>query len=236
VAQKSMARDASTRDADALRARLLAALGWEGVDPTASLFALGLVSVQAALVVSTVREALGVTVDEDLLSRFPSVDELARHVATLSACNASQPAPAAPPVPEWRGDVVLGEEISLGPFRIRWARASDAAALAALDAEAWPAPLRGLSETEISARIDRYAPGQLAIFEGRDLLVGSLYTQRIAFREFGCEGTRISRLCSILALKPPGPCVSGATFRDALALHTDDGPVWQVRRVRHQKP
>ena len=48
LTEKSMSPDATARDADALRARLLAALGWEGVDPSASLIALGLVPVATA--------------------------------------------------------------------------------------------------------------------------------------------------------------------------------------------
>ena len=41
----------------AARAHLLRVLGWQNVDPDSSLFSLGLVSVQAAILLESVKEA-----------------------------------------------------------------------------------------------------------------------------------------------------------------------------------
>ena len=92
---------------------------------------------------------------------------------------------------------VLGEqESSLGPLYIRRARERDAGDLARLDAEAWPT-VPGLSEADILARITRFAAGQLAMFEGGpDVLVASLYTQRITLTGLLQEGHRHNYHCT----------------------------------------
>ena len=112
---------------------------------------------------------------------------------------------------EMSGDVILKAESSAGSYRIRRANLGDAPALAELDAKSWPAPLSGLSQPEIEQRIERFELGQLALFDGDNKLVGSLYTQRIA---------------SIDQLRHK------ATFRSVLRLHEPDGRVWQLISVQ----
>ena len=199
------------------RDRLLRALGWEGVDPDLSIFMYGLVSVQASALLATIEQMLGVPPPDDLLITHPSVSELARFVAELEATTDFATGVGVPtteppkPALDWIGEVPLHSGAGCGGFFIRRARLDDTAALAALEELSWPLPLRGFSFEEIEARIRRFEPGQFVLCDPAIDIVGSLYTQRIA---------STAQLGSV------------ATFREALAIHDDAGPVWQLLSVQ----
>ena len=72
-------------------------------------------------------------------------------------------------------------------------------------AQAWSVP------PQIAARIARFAIGQLVAVEGTSI-VGSLFTQRVASAR--------------------APLTGRASFRNALSLHDDNGPVWQLLSVQ----
>ena len=192
------------------RARLLRALGWDGLDSDAAIFMLGLVSMQAASLLGVIERLTGRTPPEDLLITHPSINALARHVAEQGLIGTSDSIGSAHYHPSlgWQGEV----QVQGKGFFIRRAHIEDAPALAALDASTWPPPLRGLSVADICARIQHFQAGQLVLCSPSGDIVGSLYTQRIASAAVIVEGE--------------------ATFRDALTLHEDHGPVWQLLSVQ----
>ena len=190
--------DADRSKERAAQQHLLRSLGWSGVDPEAPLLALGLVSVDAAALSHTISEVFGKRPSADRLLSHPSIEALARFAAGGELEDA----------PTSADDVFL---IGNGALRIREACLADVPHLARLEALSWPAPLAGLTAAQISARIERFAAGQLVLLEGSQV-VGSLFTQRIS---------SVSEL-------------TGGTvdFRNALSLHTDTGAVWQLLSVQ----
>ena len=190
--------DADRSKERAAQQHLLRSLGWSGVDPEAPLLALGLVSVEAAALSHTISEVFGKRPSADVLLSHPSIEALARFAAGGELEDA----------PTSADDVFL---IGNGALRIREACLADVPHLARLEALSWPAPLAGLTAAQISARIERFAAGQLVLLEGSQV-VGSLFTQRIS---------SVSEL-------------TGGTvdFRNALSLHTDTGAVWQLLSVQ----
>ena len=80
------------------------------------------------------------------------------------------------------------------------------------DPSAWPHPLRGLAASAIAQRISRYPSGQLILVDSAGKVMGSLYTQRIN---------------SLDALQ-------GRSFNEAIELHADGGPIWQLVSIQVQ--
>ena len=208
----------TSRTQIAVRRSLLSALGWDSVDPAVSVFSLGLTSVQAAALMDTIQDALGVTVEEKVLWQYPSVDELSIFIArTLDACDVKYLAshkcgistsrePGA--LMEWcDGHAIL--ENSIGTYSIRCARPSDAGKLALLGTSACVAPLSGPSEYEVAARISCFPLGQLVLFQGAGDVVASLHTQRIASIDLLSAGAVIAAAHSLNTFRtsahPNGP-------------------------------
>ena len=140
--------DADRSKERAAQQHLLRSLGWSGVDPEAPLLALGLVSVEAAALSHTISEVFGKRPSADVLLSHPSIEALARFAAGGELEDA----------PTSADDVFL---IGNGALRIREACLADVPHLARLEALSWPAPLAGLTAAQISARIERFAAGQL---------------------------------------------------------------------------
>ena len=84
--------------------------------------------------------------------------------------------------------------------------------LVQLEESAWPHPLRGLAASDIAQRISRYPSGQLILVDSAGKVMGSLYTQRIN---------------SLDALQ-------GRSFNEAIELHADGGPIWQLVSIQVQ--
>lgn len=90
-------------------------------------------------------------------------------------------------------------------YFIRCACLSDVHALAILGSSS---PSSGFTENEIRARIQVFAAGQFVLCTPSGKVTGCLYTQRIVSTSAILEGA--------------------ATVANALALHKDSGPVWQL--------
>lgn len=193
-------------EADA-RSALLGALGWDdAVDADEPLFSQGLLPVQAAALESCVEQLVGKRAPPDLLFSCPTINALASYVAHQQA-NAPTAAD---------GGVPLSQSLAAQPprsaYKIRRAELRDVPQLVELEETMWPWPLQGMRAGDIERRIERFGAGQLVVvdaaFDGS--VVGSLYTQRIS---------------SLDVLR-------GGSFRDAIALHVDDGPIWQLITIQ----
>ena len=190
---------------DGARSALLSSLGWDdAVDADEPLFSQGLLPEQAGALESCVEQLVGKRAPPGLLLSCPTINALASYVAHQQANNAAD------------GGLPLSPSLAAEPprsaFKIRRAELRDVPQLVELEKTMWPWPLQGMRAEDIERRIQRFGAGQLvvvdAVFDGT--VVGSLYTQRISSLDV----------------------LHGGSFRDAIALHVDDGPIWQLITIQ----
>ena len=86
--------------------------------------------------------------------------------------------------------------------------------MAALEEAAWPAPLQGMLPVDIERRIQTFPAGQLVLVDSSDVILGSLYTQRISSTAVLREG--------------------GNSFQRSIDFHADNGLVWQLLSIQVQ--
>ncbi|KAL3918173.1 MAG: hypothetical protein SGPRY_006115, partial [Prymnesium sp.] len=196
-----------TDAARAVRLQLLHSLGWNDVDPETSLFEYGLVSVQASALLDSITQRLRVPLPPDLLITHPTLNELASFVASSLSDNTL----AFEQLQQTFGEVPLRGEGSLRGFTIRRAAIEDVQVLTTLDEIAWRPPLQGFTANEIERRVRRFRAGQFVLCDANGMVVGSLYSQRIA---------SVNDLTSV------------GNFHRAIDLHDDAGPVWQLLSVQ----
>eukprot|EP00965_Chrysotila_dentata_P080719 2663551-Pleurochrysis_carterae.AAC.2 len=206
-------------DWEGVQSELLAAVGLHTSNAYSSLFSLGLVSVQTAALLARAKNLLGANISESILLKKDTINDLAEHIVqrlkkstdaeSSSQCVNIRPSSLPRPL-VGQSDRVFLADTNTGSISVRLATEDDIATLLQLEAERWSGNM-AMSAPDILFRIRSFPQGQLVLEEDGRTVIGSLWTQRIASSE---------------------QLRAGITFREALDLHEDSGPVWQLIAVQ----